>query len=470
MVVAKDSPNIIVVLTDDQGVWALGCNGNTEVKTPNLDRLAEEGMVFDNFFCTSPVCSPSRASLLTGQIPSQHGIHDWLRHTNDRESTLEYLQGQIGYTDVLAENGYTCGVSGKWHMGNSMIPQKGFSHWYVHAQGGGPYYGAPMIRNGELVKEPGYITDLITDDGIEFIEQQVAKDHHFYLNVNYTAPHSPWIDQHPQQYLDMYDDCDFTSCPKNEEHPWSTTNYRENHEENLKGYYAAITAMDHNVGRILDTLDKLAIRDNTLIWFMSDNGFNFGHHGIWGKGNGTFPQNMYDTSIKVPAIVSHPGNIPAGVRCDDLISGYDFMPTLLDYVGLPVPNKKELPGRSVVASLTGEKNQLSENEHIVIYDEYGPVRMIRSKDWKYVHRYPYGPHELYDLKNDAGEENDLIDHPEYETVISSMRTRLEKWFVHYVNPDVDGAKEAVTGAGQGDLAGTKRKVKQSYYAWEDWDE
>lgn len=466
----KDSPNIVVILTDDQGAWAMGCAGNTEVQTPNLDRLAESGVRFENFFCTSPVCSPSRASLLTGKMPSQHGIHDWLQHTDEHQTNLEYLEGQIGYTDILAANGYTCGITGKWHMGNSYLPQKGFSHWYVHAQGGGPYYNAPMIRNGKLVHEPEYITDVITDEGISFMEEQVAENKPFYLNISYTAPHSPWIDQHPQKYLDMYEDCAFEETPKTKEHPWSTTDYRENHHENLKGYYASITAMDDNVGKVLDKLEELKIRENTIVWFMSDNGFSFGQNGIWGKGNATFPQNMYDNSVKVPAIVSHPGKIKAGDLCEDLISGYDFMPTLLDYVGHGDKVPKGLPGTSFVPLLNNTKSESDNHEHVVVYDEYGPVRMIRTKEWKYVHRYPYGPHELYDLVADPKELINLIDKAEHNKVIIELRSKLESWFVENSNSSIDGVKEAVTGAGQVDLAGTKRTKRKSYSEWEELED
>lgn len=398
MIDKSNFPNILVILTDDQGAWALGAAGNKEIKTPNLDKLAKSGIRFENFFCTSPVCSPSRASLLTGKMPSQHGIHDWLRHENAYQSTIEYLEGQTGYTDILSEKGYSCGISGKWHMGNSSLPQKGFTHWYVHAEGGGPYYNAPMIRNGKLVNEPEYITDAITDEGIKFIEKEVKKENPFYLSVNYTAPHSPWLNQHPKEYLDLYEDSSFEQHPKTKEHPWSTTDYRNNHYENLKGYYASISAMDYNVGKILQKLKELNILKDTLIWFMSDNGFSFGQNGVWGKGNGTFPQNMYENSIKVPAIVSHLGKIPEGKVCEDLISGYDFMPTLLDYVGLSDETPKHLPGKSIVPLLSKTKSKEKDN-HIVVYDEYGPVRMIRTKKWKYIHRYPYGPYELYDLED-----------------------------------------------------------------------
>ncbi len=135
-------PNILVVLVDDQGAWAMGCAGNDEIQTPTLDRLARTGTLFSNFFCVSPVCSPARASILTGRIPSQHGVHDWIRAGSATDEPdkggrlIEYLAGQTGYSDVLAANGYTCGISGKWHMGDSHHPQKGFSFWEVHARGG----------------------------------------------------------------------------------------------------------------------------------------------------------------------------------------------------------------------------------------------------------------------------------------------------------------------------------------------
>ncbi|NIA12630.1 MAG: sulfatase-like hydrolase/transferase [Nitrospiraceae bacterium] len=451
-----ERPNVIVVLTDDQGIWAMGCSGNDEIRTPNLDRLARTGLRFENFFCTSPVCSPARASLLTGRIPSQHGVHDWLREGNSKEDAIDYLAGQLSYTDLLAGHGYVCGFSGKWHLGDSAPPRKGFSHWYVHECGGGPYYNAPMYRDGKLVHEPDYITDVITDEALGFMDALAADDAPFYLGVHYTAPHSPWIDNHPKDIVDSYNDCPFESCPVEPEHPWVLRNtvperVRELRREHLKGYFAAVTAMDTNVGRLLDRTEALGIRENTLVFFTSDNGFNCGHHGIWGKGNGTFPLNMYDTSVKIPAIISHPGSIPEGAVTDALVSQYDFMPTLMDYLGIENPEAAGLPGRSFRPLLAGEA--MDGRENVVVYDEYGPVRMIRSREWKYVHRYPYGPHELYDLVNDPGERVNRIGDETARDVRESMKAQLDDWFSQYVNPDLDGTHEAVYGKGQLRLAG-----------------
>lgn len=445
--------NIIFILSDDQGAWAMGCSGNKEIITPNIDKLASEGMRFENFFCASPVCSPARASLLTGRIPSQHGVHDWLRDDNKKQEEIEYLKGQRAYTDILNENGYVCGLSGKWHLGNSDVPQKGFSHWFVHKSGGGPYYNAPLIKDGVLYHDPRYVTNVITDDAIEFIEENAGKEP-FYLKVGYTAPHSPWLNNHPKEYTNLYKDCSFDSCPQEDEHPDSiylTKEVAKDVRANLIGYYASVTAMDANIGRILDKVEELGIRENTLIVFTSDNGFSCGHHGFWGKGNGTFPINMYDSSVKVPFIVSHKGIIPKGVVCDALVSAYDFMPTVLEYLGFENYEDESLPGTSFASTLRGD--EFKQDEKVVVLDEYGPNRMIRSKEFKYIKRYPYGPDEMYNLKEDSGEKKNLLLNDLHNYKAVELKQELEEWFVKYVNPKIDGAKEAVYGSGQINLAG-----------------
>lgn len=447
------------------------CAGNTEIITPNLDRLAQTGTRFSNFFCASPVCSPARATLLTGRIPSQHGIHDWIADGDmgsentigwlKQKHTTEYLHGITGYTDVLAETGWNCGLSGKWHLGDSRRMQKGFSSWYVHQCGGNPYYKAPMIRDGELVNEEAYITNVITDEGIRYMEEMKDNKDPFYLSVHYTAPHSPWIDNHPDEYVSMYDDCPFESVPKLPPHSWFKGSMdSEKLILNLKGYYAAITAMDANIGRLLDWLEGNHLRENTLVVFTSDNGYSFGHHGIIGKGNGTFPINMYEEAVKVPTIFSQPSRIPENIVCDSLLSAYDFMPTLLDYVNVKQPANSNLPGHSFKPLLLGEL--MSEREDVVVYDEYGPVRMVRTKRWKYVHRYPYGPHELYDLENDPAEMNNKVDDIAIQDVVYELSSRLENWFTRYVDPTMDGVREPVTGKGQLNWAGNRGRSMNQY--------
>jgi len=305
-----------------------------------------------------------------------------------------------------------------------------------------------MVREGRLVNEPGYVTNVITDDALGYLEAHAHAAQPFYLSVHYTAPHSPWIGEHPQDIVDSYDDCPFKSCPQEAKHPWATSLSDRclGNREALKGYFAAVTAMDMDVGRILDRIETLGLREDTLIIFTSDNGFSCGHHGFWGKGNGTFPLNMYENSIKVPLIMSHAGHITEGRSIGSLVSGHDFMPTLLEYVGVSLPEGQNLPGQSVCHLLSGGPG--TDRESVVVYDEYGPTRMIRTQDWKYVHRHPYGPHELYDLLNDADERQNLIDEPAQRLRIKEMRQRLADWFAQYVDPAMDGARFPVTGQGQ----------------------
>ena len=350
-------PNVVFIISDDQGFWSLGCAGNREIYTPNIDRLAAQGMRFENFFCVSPVCSPARASLLTGCIPSQHGVHDWLRDDDERRASIEYLAGQYSYTKALAESGYECALSGKWHMGASARAQQGFTHWFCHKSGGGPYYGAPLYRDGVLYREERYVTDAITDDAVEFLNSHKEAEKPFYLHVAYTAPHAPWLNNHPEEYTKLYENCLFESVPHLPRHLDSiylTDEVAKDERANLIGYFAAVTAMDVGIGHILETLDELGLAEDTLVVFTSDNGFSCGHHGFWGKGNGTFPLNMYEESVKVPFIARHPGRIPAGVVCDSLVSAYDFMPTLLDYLGLKPLDMAKRPGVSFVPALLGQ--------------------------------------------------------------------------------------------------------------------
>ena len=473
---ARPRPNILFILADDLAVWALRCYGNPEIRTPNIDALAEAGLRFTDFYCTSPVCSPSRASLLTGKMPSSHGVQDWVRGGNGiTDRPISYLANHRAYTEILAEKGYTCAIVGKWHLGSSPMAQKGHLHWLVYPGGGGSYNNVTLYGNEGPINTRGYVSDVITDDAIAFMRKQVADDSRFHLSINFTAPHSPWVDQHPHDLVDSYADCPFASCPQETRHPWIENHPIEmqNTEQNaspergqvtirdqLQGYFAAVTAMDACVGRLVSELRSLGIEENTLVVFTSDNGFNCGHHGIWGKGNATFPQNMYDNSIKVPMIVAMPGIVAPGAVTDEMLSGYDVMPTLLDMVGLGSEVPPGLPGRSFRGTLEGSMEP-SEDRPVVVYDEFGPTRMIRTRQWKYVHRYPYGPHELFDLVNDKDERINLLEDQRVFAVgeqdrqvrAAEMRTELERWFDKYSIPRMDGRLQPVTGRGQLELLG-----------------
>lgn len=443
--------NVLLIVSDDQGPWALGCAGNAEIQTPVLDSLAAEGVRLDRYFCASPVCSPARASMLTAHIPSRHGVHDYLDGAHAGQGSVDYLADVPTLTDVLADAGYRCGLSGKWHLGASDRPRSGFVHWFCLEAGGTPYNQAEFFRGEQRVSVDGYVTDVIADDAIAFLESDQEADSPFFLSVNFTAPHKPFAGQHPQRFTELYRDCAFETCPQGAPHPWqpivdgAPIGGERDTREALIGYFAAVTAMDEAIGRILNRLDELGLANTTTVVFTSDNGFNAGHHGIWGKGNGTSPVNMFDESVLVPLIIRDK-DLPSGTVQSQLVSAYSLAPTLLELAGLDHSALETGPGRSFAALLRGE---VSESESaVVVHDEYGPVRMIRTDAWKYVHRYPHGPHELYDLVADSGETTNLVHVPDAAPHLRSLRRDMQRWFLEHADPAHDGAALPVSGGGQ----------------------
>ena len=447
-------PNLILIVSDDQGPWALGAAGNSEIRTPVLDELAARGIRLDRFFCASPVCSPARASLLTGRIPSAHGVHDYLDGAHSGADSRDHLAGIPALTDALADAGYRLGLSGKWHLGASDVPRRGFVHWYALDGGGSPYRDAVMHRaDGTTEHVTDYLTDAIADDAIAFLDAESRESAPFFLALNFTAPHKPFAGQHPERFTELYRDCAFETCPQEQPHPWLQTldgapiGGEADTREALIGYFAAVTAMDEAIGRVLERLRAHGMGDDTVVVFLSDNGFSCGQHGFWGKGNGTFPMNMYDESVMVPFIVAGPGVRSQGAVRDELLSAYDLPATLLDLLGLDPAPFEGGPGRSFAPALRGESTAVPERP-VVVHSEYGPVRMIRTAERKYVHRHPYGPHELYDLIADPRERVNLADDPAHADELARMRQMLHAWFTEHADPRADGRGLPVFGAGQ----------------------
>ncbi|MPV38146.1 sulfatase family protein [Georgenia subflava] len=446
-----ERPNVVLVLADDLGPWALGCAGNPEIRTPHIDGLAAEGTRLSRFFCTSPVCSPARASLLTGEMPSVHGVHDYLDARHVGPDGTDFLAGRRSYTDDLADAGYRLGLVGKWHLGANDRPRPGFVRWLAHAGGGGPYHGAPLHDEHGPVDAPGYVTDVLTDAARQFVAAEADRPEPFYLSLHYTAPHSPWKGHHPAEYTDLYADCAFDSVPQEPTHPWvplvdgHPIGGEADTRAALEGYFAAVSAMDAGVGGLLAEVAAQELEESTLVIFTSDNGFSCGQHGIWGKGNATFPQNMYDESVLVPFVARLPGRVPAGQVSDSLLSAYDLAPTLRELCGLGA-GPGSGPGRSFAGLLRGDADE--GHDRVVVFDEYGPVRMLRTRSHKYVHRYPLGPHELYDLVADPAERTNLVDDPDHAGLRAELAAELDAWFRRHTSRDADGRVLPVTGAGQ----------------------
>jgi len=415
--------NVVFVLTDDHGQWAMGCYGNREIRTPVLDGLAAGGARMTRAFAATPVCSPSRATLFTGKMPCRHGIQDWIRDENTGERAARFLDGQTTFTRVLADAGYRVGLSGKWHMGSSATPQQGFSYWFAMPTGGTPktYQDAEMIWQGKTSVYPGYITDVITDKALEFIEQ--SRRDPFFCYVAYNAPHTPFQGT-PEKYLAMYRDSPLAAYPDEPLNPLNTGLGRNNHRrrDSMIAYYAMITAVDEGVGRIVRKLEELNLRRDTLIVFAADQGFMCGHHGLWGKGNASWPFNMYDESILMPMIWNQPGRIPAGRVADSMVSSYDFAPTVLDYLGRPP--LAEAAGSSYAPLVEGR----GRSRRDAVYGEYQYTRMVRTERWKYVHRTEGFGNELFDLSSDPGERRNLAGDRAQGGRVRELKANLDRWF------------------------------------------
>lgn len=451
-------PNVLVVLTDDQGPWALS-RTMPELVTPTLDEFMDSATTFNNYYCASPVCSPARASLLTGRMPSAHGVHDWLNgesHPEGREDI--FLGGLTTLPEVLNRAGYTCAMSGKWHVGTSRYPAPGFDFWYAHRIGGGPYFHAPIWdERGRKAEEPRYFTYAVTDEACRFLDEFAdgtvgsgQEDAPFYLQVNFTAPHLPWLNNHPQDLYDLYEGCDFESVPRLERHPWSRprTEFEDTYRNPtpyLQGYAAAISGVDRSMKRLVDKLQEHGWQDNTVVVYMSDNGYSCGHHGIWGKGNGTYPLNFWENSVRVPFIIHMPGQQESH-DIDSHVSATSFLPTICDIVGVQMPEDPLRAGASV-KDLIIAGIDVPAYESVMVFDEYGGGRMVRSGEYKLVERYD-GPGELYNLANDPYEEENLFGTRAYAAVQRNLHECLWEWFAHHETAADRAWERDVQGWGQ----------------------
>jgi len=435
-------PNLVFIMTDNQADWTLGCYGNEEIRTPNIDRIAAEGMRFADAYCVNSVCSPNRATYFTGLLPSQHGVHSYLGGEKpdaqmgpDAYCTIEEF---TTLPRIMADAGYKCGLSGKWHLGDSLTPQQGFDYWFTKPKGHtSRFYDDEAIWEGEVYTESRYYTDAITAHALDFLEQE--HDQPFFLYVPYNGPYGlgeHMTYTHQNRHTEYYADKELSCFPREPIHPWLKQN-REiiNNPVSIRGYASAVSGVDDGVGEILAMLERQGLDENTLVIYTADQGLCGGHHGMWGMGDHSRPLHTFEETIRIPLLCRHPGRIPAGKLFTGRTCNYDFFPSLLEYLDLEseTAQKTELPGESYARALMGEKIDWDGT----IFHEFENTRLIRDDSWKYTWRFPEGPDELYDMREDPEERNNIADDAEFASVAREMRERIDAFFDHYANPEFD---------------------------------
>ncbi|NND97164.1 MAG: sulfatase-like hydrolase/transferase [Pirellulaceae bacterium] len=436
-------PNVILIMTDNHGAWTLGCYGNRDIRTPNIDSLAAEGTLFTRAFASNPVCSPTRATCLTGLIPSQHGVHSFLSGGGlqtgpDARCTLDNL---TSLPEILRDDGYKCGLVGKWHLGGNLSPQEGLDNYWITMPHGGTstFYNARVIENGKIRNEPKYLTDLWTEHAVDFIQQQSANDDPFFLFLSYNGPYALsrlLLRDGQNRHAAYYADKELPSFPRQATHPWQLNN-RDfiNNPVSIRRVATEVSGVDDGVGDVLSTLKQQGIDDNTIVIFIADQGWVGGHGGFFGMGDHTRPLTARDGMMQIPLIFRHPGKIAAGKRSDQMIANYDLMPTLLGHLNLgnKMPTAPRSPGSDFSAALTGK----DENVSRPVFYEFENLRCVRDERFKYVHRHPNGPHELYDLHNDGDEFNNLVNDPAWASRREKMKRQLTTFFDDYAVPKYD---------------------------------
>lgn len=429
----RGRPNLVFVMTDDQAVWTVGAYGNTEVRTPNMDRLAEEGVRFSRAFVNTPVCSPSRATLFTGLYPTQFGIADWIS-PEEAEKGAGLSQELPTWPEVLQGNGYSTALIGKWHLGSQPDhhPLKhGFDHFYGFLEGGNVPMNPTLEVGGKKVELKGSLPDLLTDEAIRFIREK-RQAGPFAVVLSFRAPHAPFT---PVPEVDSGAVKDLRPTI-----PGVTAIDRDQIEKWTREYYGSVHSVDRNLGRLLAELSSIGLEENTIVVFTSDNGYMIGQHRLWSKGNahtiaggvvGPKRPNMFEESIAIPLIVRWPGVSRRGSTVDRAVSFIDFFPTLLAMLEIRVPDGAKLEGHDFSPLLKGEAVDWDET----IFGQYdlhnsglAYMRMIRTPHWKLVrHYYANFLDELYDLESDPGETNNLYRDAGAEEIRRRLELRLGQW-------------------------------------------
>ncbi len=406
-----ERPNIVFLYTDDQAQWAVGAYGNREIKTPHLDRLAARGAVFRNAFTVTPVCSPSRAALTTGRYPSELGIADWI--DTRTEPDIGLAPAAVTWPELLKGSGYATMLAGKWHLGtrDEFHPtRQGFDRFFGFRDGSNQPIDPRLEVEGQVRQLKGSLPDLLVDEGLRFVEQNRQRP--FLLSIHFRAPHTPYGPV-PEEDSATYRTLDPT-IPDVPRLP------RERVKQLYRDYYASVSSVDRNVGRLVAKLDEWGLTQRTVVIFTSDHGYMIGQHGLWHKGNAAWLEegkkgyrpNMFDDAIRVPLLVCWPGVVAPGTIIDRVVSNLDLLPTILEMSGQGAPSQLEIRGKSLVPLLRGASASSWDDTLFGQYDmhhyQVARMRMLRTPEWKLVRHFePGGRDELYHLAEDPGETHDL---------------------------------------------------------------
>lgn len=439
-------PNVVLIVSDDQGYRDLGCYGSEEVKTPNLDRLAQSGVKLTNFYVSWPACTPSRGSLLTGRYPQRNGIFDMIRneapdygHKYSKENyavTFERIGGmdtrEVLLPSMLKKAGYTSGIFGKWDLGvhKRFLPiARGFDTFYGFVNTGIDYftherYGVPSMYRDNLPTEEDkgtYCTELFMREARAFIRNNYNKP--FFLYMPFNAPHGasnldPTIRSAAQgtdEYKKLYPKLLSQAGVQNGNKYGRPATVRNKASRRLE-YVASITQMDAAIGSLLNQLEQLGVAQNTLVIFMSDNG------GSGSSDNGILRGNkgqMFEGGIRVPAIVSLPGRIPAGETRNGFCSSIDLLPTIVEYCSTSVPDKLTFDGQSLSLFLEGRAKSPRKR---MFWQRRGD-KAARVGTWKWVES--ERGNGLFNLKSDPGEKEDLSE--ENPAQLKRMQDAFANW-------------------------------------------
>jgi arylsulfatase A-like enzyme len=463
-----DRPNVLMLVSDNQSADSLGCYGNVEHETPRIDRLAREGVLFLRAFCTSGLCSPTRASILTGLMPSQHGVHiaipddDVIPKRDDYDVTREFRT--LPYT--LRRAGYATAMVGKWHLGNFRHPGHGFDHWVAFPKGHTTdFHDNEVLVDGRLERVTGqHIVEHFSDRAIDYITGRDRR-RPFFLQVNYDGPYvlpptvvgadprNPFYERFAGRSFRPFppvDDriirslatpFDFDLDPAEEytlasafNNVWWTV--RMHNDQATRANIAAQNALvDHAVGRVLDALDAEGIAEDTLVVFTTDQGNPYGQRGLWGHPQWTDPPFVHDVTFRVPLLMRRPGHVAPNRVVDRVVSHYDLFPTILEHVRIDGVTIAGSPGRSFAPALAGQALDGWEDE---AFFEAETARAIRTPTHLYVrHLDGTGETELYDLVADPEQWANVAADPTRQAVVAALDRRLAAFFTEHADPRYD---------------------------------